>query len=195
MINGVNLQRTRNEEISDRGVSPGIEKGWLDLKGEKQLGTKQYGDVIREEQGSAIIEFLLVALPLFIPVLALFLFLNKSATIQAEEELIARQVLAAFTSGSDDEHGFLRANMLINEYSELSRNFANLTYRVNCESRPCLTPGAMVEVTVWSSTNFIEPGFVEPKHGQARSLRELDGQTGAIEFTATARGFVDKWRG
>ena len=46
-----------------------------------------------DQSGSAIAEFILLAIPLFIPVLIFFLYFNKSAVAQIDSEMLARQVL------------------------------------------------------------------------------------------------------
>lgn len=134
-------------------------------------------DVSRDESGSAIVEFLLVALPLFIPVLILFVATNKSGQAQFNQTLLARQVLAAFTSAADDQQGEIRIRAMLNSYSDSDPRLQNITFRLNCESSPCITPGAAVEI-------------------ELKTELSISGITGRQkqQVMTKARGFVDKWR-
>ena len=110
--------------------------------------------LIADESGSAILEFIMIALPLFIP-LALFLnTVNGSTQSSLELENIARQVARAFTTSPSEALTLQRANEVLAVYqnqilpSHGSRE--QLSFSVNCESQPCLTPNAKVHITITS---------------------------------------------
>lgn len=139
-----------------------------------------------DERGSAINEFVLIALPLFLPLLILFTALNKSSSAQINQEMMVRQLLYAFTSGVNDENAYQRADFLLSKHLEVRRhggrqvegrgNQTPLRYSVRCQTNPCITPGSAVEVTLYGTLNISGiPG------------REK------MEILARAKGFVDKW--
>jgi Flp pilus assembly protein TadG len=107
-----------------------------------------------DESGSAILEFIMVALPLFIP-LALYLgAVNGSAQGSLELENIARQVARAFTTSPSEELTLRRANEVLAVYQNqiLPTHGSNqlLNLSVLCEAQPCLTPDAKVTITITS---------------------------------------------
>lgn len=119
-----------------------------------------------EESGSAVVEFVVVALPLFIPALIFFMGMTNAAKDQMESTLIARQALHAFLSSKNDLQANLRVSTLIQEYKKVGgEKYAELSYRVECSTLPCLTPNGVVEISIRNS-----------------STRD-----------SVARGYVDKW--
>ena len=72
-----------------------------------------------EESGSAIVEFLTVALPLFLPALIFFMAMSNTAKREIETIMIARQALHAFLEADSDSQGYSRVNLLIREYKNL----------------------------------------------------------------------------
>ncbi|MEY2841448.1 MAG: hypothetical protein RLY74_589, partial [Actinomycetota bacterium] len=55
-----------------------------------------------DESGSATAEFVLLALPLFLPALLFFISISNSARSEMEASFLARQAVSAFTSGEND---------------------------------------------------------------------------------------------
>lgn len=105
-----------------------------------------------DDSGSAILEFIMVALPLFIP-LALYLgAVNGSAQGSLELENIARQVARAFTTSPSEELTLRRANEVLavyqNQILPTHGSSEQLSLSVQCEEQPCLTPDAKVTITV-----------------------------------------------
>lgn len=139
--------------------------------------SREDGKEYPEESGSAIAEFLLVALPLFIPALILFIATNRSGQVQFNQTLLARQALAAFTFAADDSQGQMRIRAMLDSYVRSDSRLRNISYQLDCESRPCIRPGAAVEIEL--TTEFSISGMT----GRQRQ-----------EISNRARGFVDKWR-
>ena len=130
---------------------------WL-LRGSKRAWIRKPKGYIHplavDESGSAILEFIMVALPLYIP-LALYLgAVNGSAQGSLEIENIARQVARAFTTSPSEELTLRRANEVLAVYQNQilpthgSHELLNLS--VLCEAQPCLTPDAKVRITITS---------------------------------------------
>ena len=78
-----------------------------------------------EQRGSATSEFVLLALPLFVPALIFFASISQVSRAEMEGSMLAREALKAFTTGQDDREGHLRVRLLLNQYSELSTRGAN----------------------------------------------------------------------
>ena len=79
-----------------------------------------------EQRGSATSEFVLLALPLFVPALIFFVSISQVSRAEMEGSMLAREALKAFTTGQDDMEGHLRVRLLLNQYGELSTRGANL---------------------------------------------------------------------
>jgi hypothetical protein len=120
-----------------------------------------------EESGSAIVEFLTVALPLFLPALIFFMAMSNTAKREIETIMIARQALHAFLEADSDSQGYSRVNLLIREYKNLGGAlYEELDYEISCSKTPCLTAEGIVEILI-----------------------ENGGKNEAI-----ARGYADKWQ-
>jgi hypothetical protein len=129
-----------------------------------------------EERGSASSEFILFALPLFLPLIVLFMALNRSASIEIKQEMIARELLATFVSSRDDSSAFSRANFLLDKYRQEDQKLTEMKYAVRCQLNPCIQPGAAVEITITSVALLAGiPGDEE------------------LVLTTSAQGYVDKW--
>ena len=78
-----------------------------------------------EQRGSATSEFVLLALPLFIPALIFFASISQLARAEMEASMLAREALKAFTTSEDDIQGHLRVRLLLNQYREISARGTN----------------------------------------------------------------------
>lgn len=105
----------------------------------------------KEEQGSATIEFLALALPLFIP---LFIFLNQYALqsdTEASMRTLGREMARAFVLSENDEVAARVTEEVFQKGSDVL-GFANdarsgdLSYSYQCESSPCISPDNRVEI-------------------------------------------------
>ena len=73
----------------------------------------------RDERGSASIEFVLLAIPLFIP---LFLFMNSFSAVTDDQErlrTLARESARAFVTSANDQNAFEVANSVVIEGAHL----------------------------------------------------------------------------
>jgi len=106
---------------------------------------------IRETKGSASIEFVLLALPLFIP---LILFANTwSQASSAQEQLrtLAREAARAFVTSSNDRVAFEVSHSVIYQGAQILgiKNARNeISMEVECSAQPCISPDSRVVVTV-----------------------------------------------
>ena len=105
-----------------------------------------------EEHGSASIEFVLLAIPLFLPIL---LFLNHFATL-SNSELVARTLvresLRAYVTSPNNEVAPDRAwqVMTIGGRAEglTEEQINNLDINFECSANPCITSNARIRATL-----------------------------------------------
>jgi hypothetical protein len=116
----------------------------------------QLNSLRRCERGGAIVEFIALALPLFLP---LFIYLNQYGVISNTEtslRILAREVARGVVSSENDEVAFRVANEIflkggeaLGFRDEISRG--TLRLELNCKESPCISPENEIEVTIFSS--------------------------------------------
>ncbi len=110
------------------------------------------------EEGSAIIEFVIYALPLFVPLIIYLTSINQSAQIQYEARNFARQLARAYVTSPNQEVTGARILAVKEVFTKSS--FAtnkidpNPDIRIACSLSPCLTPTGKVSVTVHLTSIF-----------------------------------------
>jgi len=123
-------------------------------------------DIAGDEKGSATLEFVILAIPLFFP-LALYLSSVNSNTQELRKlHNAARQSARAFVTSPTEELAPVRAEEVISLFrgsstsgstsstsgstssTSGSTSGASIEISIRCESTPCLTPNSKVTVTV-----------------------------------------------
>ena len=113
---------------------------------------------IRREEGSAIIEFVIYALPLFIPLIIYLTAVNQSAQIQYEARNFARQLARAYVTSPSAE--FTGARIAAVKDVFVTSSFAankidpNPRIEISCSLNPCLSPNGKVSITVYLKSIF-----------------------------------------
>jgi Flp pilus assembly protein TadG len=104
------------------------------------------------DQGSASVEFVLLALPLFIPI---FIFLGQFSGVSSHEmalQTLSRESLRAFIeSNSDEAGGILIREVIEKGGSNLGlspREIAAIEVDLQCSNTPCHTPNGRVRITL-----------------------------------------------
>lgn len=104
------------------------------------------------EDGGATIEFVALALPLFIPVI---FFLHQFATVSAEEGLartLAREGAHAYVSSSDRNSAEAAMNSVIaaagRELGLTNSDFSRMSVGLECSASPCHSPNGKIIVTI-----------------------------------------------
>ena len=107
---------------------------------------------LRDQSGSAIVEFVALALPLFVPVI---IFLSQFATLSNDEFIVrtlARESVRAYILSANDLSATINArNTLKIGARELGLEDArikDLDFTVDCAGLLCITPDNKVEVTI-----------------------------------------------
>ena len=134
----------------------------------------------KSDEGSAVIEFVLMAIPLFIPALLFFLSMQRIAINELQMENLARQSLRAFVTANSLSEGHQRVQFVLDKFSEMDSgnggNRAKFTYNISCGGQKCLTPGSTVKIDLYRTLET---------YADDKNLRKV---------VASASGTVDKWR-
>jgi Flp pilus assembly protein TadG len=116
------------------------------------------------EQGSASIEFVLLAVPLFLP---LFLYLNYFAEASDTQErlrTLARESARAFVTSANDRVAFEVARSVVIQGGEIlgfTNAEANLQLDIDCEKSPCISPDNRVIISLRSQISNSQVSVVE----------------------------------
>jgi hypothetical protein len=107
---------------------------------------------LRREDGGAIVEFVALAIPLFIPI---FIYLNSFSSISANEVIarsMAREVLRVYVISEND--GAARnlssdaANLLARQWNLSRSEIATLRTHLDCSHLPCLSANGRIKLTI-----------------------------------------------
>ena len=107
---------------------------------------------VQRDEGSASVEFVVLALPLFIPI---FIFLGQFSAVSSHEmvmQTLARESLRSFIESSSDESG----EALIRQVIEVGGTSLGLTQQeigaidveMKCSKSPCHLPNGRVRITL-----------------------------------------------
>lgn len=126
------------------------------LKGSQLKGFKnQFKFLIGDQSGSAVIEFVALALPLFIP---LFIYLNlysTSSDTEASMRTLGREMSRAIVTSENDAVAFGVAAEVFAKGGEIlgfddEINAGDIRYSIECQRRPCISPNNEIEVKIIS---------------------------------------------
>lgn len=110
------------------------------------------------ETGGASVEFVVLAIPLFLPI---FIFLTHFASLSDSElkaRSLVRQVVRAYVASQSIDDAQQRTSFVLNFGARQMRmreeEIASMHLTFTCSADPCLTPGARVraDLTLDSST-------------------------------------------
>jgi len=106
----------------------------------------------KDDTGSAIVEFVALAIPLFIPI---FIYLNNFASVSGNEEIVrvlAREGLRAYVASDSDHSGrevSAQALSVIGQHLGLTaREIQTLSAKYECTNNPCLSSNGRIRLTV-----------------------------------------------
>ena len=104
------------------------------------------------ESGSAIVEFVALAIPLFIPI---FIYLNNFASVSGNEAIVrtlAREGLRAYVVSDSDHAGrevsAQTLSIIASQLGLTSGEIATLSARYECSENPCLSSHGRIRITV-----------------------------------------------
>jgi hypothetical protein len=104
------------------------------------------------EEGGAIVEFVILAIPLFIPI---FIYLNSFSSISANESIarsMAREVLRVYVISENDgaaqEISGRAAQLLARQWKLSDTEIDSLRTTMDCSHFPCLTANGRIKLTL-----------------------------------------------
>jgi len=107
---------------------------------------------IRSEDGSAVVEFVLLAIPLFIPII---LFMSSFADVSDKESIartLARESVRGFVLSRGDISAYSTAHLIAAEGAMAlgldSNEISSLKVDIRCEAWPCITPRNRISLTI-----------------------------------------------
>jgi hypothetical protein len=107
---------------------------------------------LRDESGSAIVEFVVLAIPLFIPI---FIYLNSFASVSGNESVVrvlAREGVRAYVASDNDYAGRAVSGQVISLIAKnlgLSGDEINsLVVNYECSRLPCLSANSRIRLTI-----------------------------------------------
>jgi len=107
---------------------------------------------LSEERGSAIVEFIALAIPLFIPI---FMYLNHFASISGNEEIarvLAREGLRAYVASDSDHAGRVVSAQAISVIAThlglTDEEIKSLATRYECTNQPCFSADGRIRLTI-----------------------------------------------
>ena len=105
-----------------------------------------------QEDGGAIVEFVALAIPLFIPI---FIYLNSFSSVSANEQIarsMAREVLRVYVISENDgaaqEISGRAAQLLVRQWKLSETEVASLRTSMDCSHFPCLTANGRIKLTL-----------------------------------------------
>ncbi len=112
---------------------------------------------IRSEDGSAAIEFVLLAIPLFIPII---LFMSSFADVSDKESIartLARESVRVFVLSRGDISAYSTAHHIAAEGAMAlgldTHEISSMRVNIRCETWPCISPGNRISLTITFDSN------------------------------------------
>lgn len=107
---------------------------------------------LNSDSGSAIVEFVALAIPLFIPV---FIYLSYFSSVSANEEIarsMAREVLRVYVISEGDsaarELSGKATQLLAQQWQLTDSEKASLRTQMDCTHFPCLSANGRIKLTI-----------------------------------------------
>jgi len=107
---------------------------------------------IKSESGSATIEFVALAIPLFIPI---FIYLNHFSAVSVNEEIarsMAREILRVYVVSENDsaarDLSGKATQLLARQWHLTESEIDSLRTQMDCTRFPCLTADGRIKLTI-----------------------------------------------
>jgi Flp pilus assembly protein TadG len=109
-------------------------------------------DKLNSESGNAIVEFVALAIPLFIPV---FIYLNYFSGVSVNQEIarsMAREILRVYVISDGDsaarELSGRATQLLARQWNLSDSEVASLRTKIDCTRSPCLSANGRIKLTL-----------------------------------------------
>ena len=102
----------------------------------------------KSEGGSASVEFVVLAIPLFLPILLYLAQFSDVSRVEIESRNLIREVVRAYVSSANPREAEVNANFVLTVGSERLKftksEVASMKLFFTCSGSPCLSPGQRV---------------------------------------------------
>ena len=134
--------------LSSGQIATGIIKKNLPMFGKRAKAKAK----AKSDSGSAIVEFVALAIPLFIPI---FIYLNHFSGVSANEEIaraMAREVLRVYVISENDaaaqDLSSKATKLLARQWHLTELEIASLRTQLDCSRMPCLSADGRIKLTI-----------------------------------------------
>jgi Flp pilus assembly protein TadG len=103
---------------------------------------------ISEDCGSASIEFVALAIPLFLPILIYFSNFAEITDSHSALRTLARESARAFVLSENDRVAYQVASDVLEKGAAVLGYQGRTTLDIQCSQRPCISPDAKIMTTV-----------------------------------------------
>ena len=114
-------------------------------------------DRLISDSGSAIVEFVALAIPLFIPI---FIYLNHFSRVSVNEEIarsMAREVLRVYVISEDESAARNLSGqaiqLLAHQWKLSDSEIASMQTHMDCSHTPCLSANGRIKLTISFTDN------------------------------------------
>lgn len=111
-----------------------------------------YTKKLKSDSGSAIVEFVVLAIPLFIPV---FIYLSHFSSVSVNQEIarsMAREVLRVYVISEGDsaarELSGKTTQLLARQWQLSESEISSLQTQMDCTHFPCLSANGRIKLTI-----------------------------------------------
>ena len=122
-------------------------------------------NIIQRQEGSASVEFVVLALPLFIPI---FIFIGQFSSVSSHEmvmQTLARESVRSYIESSNDESGEALIRQMIEVGGKqlgLSQSEVDaIQVELKCSKSPCHQPNGRVRITLTMDPSMSHGRLVE----------------------------------
>ena len=147
----------------------------------------RFNQPLRDEEGSAVIEFIVLAVPLLIPMIIYLSMVHSNSTINNDLHNLARQSARAFITSSSESFEDARIQSVLSQFEVRilipSGVLEIPVIKVECSATPCLTPDGRVKVTAT---------IIHRQSALSGIFRFIS--TPQVEISASDVQIVDAWR-
>jgi len=105
-------------------------------------------NILTDESGSASIEFVLLAIPLFLPILIFMANFSEITDSHTALRTLARESARAFVMSESDEIAFRVAEEVVEKGSTVLGYQGKVILNIECSQKPCISPDGRVTATV-----------------------------------------------
>ena len=102
----------------------------------------------KSETGSASVEFVVLAIPLFLPILLYLAQFSEVSRVEIESRNLIREVVRAYVSSANSKDAESNANFVLSVGSDRLKftkaEVASMKLSFICSGSPCLSPGQKV---------------------------------------------------